>query len=89
MRQQISLIGDCLNLASSGSSASAGAKQLCTYLPGIFTDNTSIDPDRLIPTRILQPLAKAVPNLHSILSQRLTTKPLILLVLLVLIAKST
>jgi hypothetical protein len=56
MRQQISLIGDCLNLTSGGSSSvSAGAKQLCTYLPGIFTDNTSIDPDRLIPTRILQP----------------------------------
>lgn len=57
MRQQISLIGDCLNLtpSGSGSAASTGAKQLCSYLPGIFTDNTSIDPDRLIPTRILQP----------------------------------
>lgn len=56
LRQQISLIGDCLNLTSSGSgAASVGTKQLCTYIPGIFTDNTSIDPDRLIPTRFLQP----------------------------------
>jgi hypothetical protein len=56
MRQQISLIGDCLDFTSGGSdsSSSTGVKQLCAYIPGILTDNTSIDPDKLVPTKINQ-----------------------------------
>lgn len=58
-RQQISLIGDCLDFTQggNGSSSATGTKQLCAYIPGILTDNTSIDPDKLVPTRIDQ-LAK-------------------------------
>lgn len=58
-RQQISLIGDCLDLTPGGnsSSSSIGAKQQCVYIPGILTDNTSIDRDKLVPTQIDQ-LAK-------------------------------
>ncbi len=58
-RQQISLIGDCLDLTpgGNGSSSSTGVKQLCAYIPGILTDNTSIDRDKLVPTKIDQ-LAK-------------------------------
>ncbi len=49
MRQQISLIGECLD----GSRSSlTGAKQLCAYTPGVITDNNSIDPDKLVPTKI-------------------------------------
>ncbi len=48
-RQQISFIGDCLN----GAVSSTGAKQICTYLPGLKTDESSIDPNTLIPRRIL------------------------------------
>jgi hypothetical protein len=53
-RQQISLIGDCLDFTpgGNGSPSPTGAKQLCAYIPGILTDNTSIDPDKLVPTRI-------------------------------------
>jgi hypothetical protein len=47
-RQQISFIGDCLN----GSVSSTGAKQICTYTPGLKTDESSIDPKTLIPSRI-------------------------------------
>ncbi len=55
-RQQISLIGDCLDFTAggNGSSSATGTKQICTYIPGILTDNTSIDPDKLVPTKINQ-----------------------------------
>jgi hypothetical protein len=47
-RQQISFVGDCIN----GALSPTGAKQLCTYLPGLKTDESSIDPNTLIPRRI-------------------------------------
>jgi hypothetical protein len=48
-RQQISFIGDCIGVAPSPT----GVKQICTYLPGLKTDESSIDPKTLIPRRIL------------------------------------
>ncbi len=48
-RQQISFIGDCI----SGIVSPTGVKQICTYLPGLKTDESSIDPKTLIPRRIL------------------------------------
>jgi hypothetical protein len=48
-RQQISFVGDCLN----GVTSPTGVKQICTYLPGLKTDESSIDPGTLIPRRIL------------------------------------
>lgn len=55
MRLQLSLIGDCLDFTSGGknSSSSTGAKQICVYTPGILTDNSSIDPGKLVPTKIV------------------------------------
>ena len=50
-RQQISFIGDCI----SGIGPSTGAKQICTYLPGLKTDESSINPQTLIPSRVLAP----------------------------------
>lgn len=48
-RQQISFVGDCI----AGVGPTTGAKQLCTYLPGLKTDESSIDPKTLIPRRFL------------------------------------
>jgi hypothetical protein len=50
-RQQISFIGDCIVGVGPGT----GAQQLCTYLPGLKTDESSIDPKTLIPRRFLTP----------------------------------
>lgn len=50
-RQQISFVGDCIN----GVGPATGAKQLCSYLPGLKTDESSIDPKTLIPRRFLTP----------------------------------
>jgi hypothetical protein len=50
-RQQISFVGDCIT----GVGPATGAKQLCTYLPGLKTDESSIDPKTLIPRRFLAP----------------------------------
>jgi hypothetical protein len=49
-RQQISFVGDCIN----GVPSPTGVKQICSYLPGLKTDESSIDPKTLIPRRILQ-----------------------------------
>lgn len=52
-RQQISFTGDCLAGMNNGNSVSpTGEKLICTYLPGLKTDESSIDPQKLIPTRI-------------------------------------
>ena len=52
-RQQISFTGDCLVGMNNGNSVSpTGEKLICTYLPGLKTDESSIDPQKLIPTRI-------------------------------------
>jgi hypothetical protein len=50
MEIKISMIGDCL---SDGSSPAIEG-QLCVYTPGIATDRSSIDPNKLIPTGITQ-----------------------------------
>ena len=53
MRQQISFTGDCLAGMNNGNSVSpTGEKLICTYLPGLKTDESSIDPQKLIPTQI-------------------------------------
>jgi hypothetical protein len=52
MRQQISFVGDCLT-PPNDATPQAG-KQLCTFLPGLKTDQTSIDPERQVPTRLPQ-----------------------------------
>jgi hypothetical protein len=52
MRQQLSFVGDCEALAID--SAPQAGKQICTFVPGIKTDITSIDPDRQVPTRLTQ-----------------------------------
>ncbi len=53
-RQQLSFVGDCLPGSAGAATASAtGTKQICTYLPGLKTDETSVDSQTLIPSRIL------------------------------------
>lgn len=53
MRQQISFTGDCLVGMNNGNSISpTGEKLICSYLPGLKTDESSIDPQKLIPTQI-------------------------------------
>ena len=53
MRQQISFTGDCLpGMRNNGAVSATGDKLICTYLPGLKTDEASIDPKILIPTRI-------------------------------------
>ncbi len=52
MRQQLSFVGTCLT-APNGSQTVDSTK-LCTFIPGIRTDNTSIDPKLQIPTRFIQ-----------------------------------
>jgi hypothetical protein len=47
-RQQISFVGDCIN----GIVSPTGVKEICTYVPGLKTDESSIDPKTLIPSRI-------------------------------------
>lgn len=50
-RQQISFVGDCITGVGPGT----GPAQLCTYLPGLKTDESSIDSKTLIPRRFLTP----------------------------------
>jgi hypothetical protein len=51
-RQQISLVADCLP----GIANNPGIPgQLCSYLPGLKTDETAINPQTLLPTRFLAP----------------------------------
>jgi hypothetical protein len=52
LRKQISLIGDCLP-TNQDNSDTTSVKRQCTYIPGIFTDNTSIKPDLLLPARMI------------------------------------
>jgi hypothetical protein len=48
LRIQLSLTGSCIL-------PGGNPEQQCTYTPGLFTDNKSINPDFLVPTRIFQP----------------------------------
>jgi hypothetical protein len=48
LRIQLSLTGACILPGKN-------PEQQCTYTPGLFTDNNSINPDFLVPTRIFQP----------------------------------
>jgi hypothetical protein len=53
LRQQISFTGDCLpGMGNRGAASATGETPICSYLPGLKTDETSIDQQRLIPTRI-------------------------------------
>ncbi|PSB56261.1 hypothetical protein [Chamaesiphon polymorphus] len=53
MRQQISFTGDCFAGMNGGSSVSAtGEKLICSYLPGLKTDESTINQQTLLPTRI-------------------------------------
>ena len=53
LRQQISFTGDCLpGSGNSGAASATGETKICSYLPGLKTDEASIDTQRLIPTRI-------------------------------------
>jgi hypothetical protein len=52
MRQQISFTGDCLPGSGNNTVSATGDKLICSYLPGLKTDEASIDTQRLIPTRI-------------------------------------
>ncbi len=52
LRQQISFTGDCLPGMGNGAASATGETPICSYLPGLKTDESSIDPQRLIPTRI-------------------------------------
>ena len=47
LKIQLSLTGSCIL-------PSGNPDNQCTYTPGIFTDNSSINPDFLVPTRIFQ-----------------------------------
>jgi hypothetical protein len=48
LKIQLSLTGSCIFPGSD-------SNDQCTYTPGLVTDNTSINPDFLVPTRVLQP----------------------------------
>jgi hypothetical protein len=53
LRQQLSFTGDCLpGMGNRGAAAATGETPICSYLPGLKTDEASIDQQRLIPTRI-------------------------------------
>lgn len=52
LRQQISFTGDCLPGMGNGAVSTTGETPICSYLPGLKTDESSIDQQRLIPTRI-------------------------------------
>jgi hypothetical protein len=60
MRQQISFVGDCL-VSPSGTTATSGSKQLCSYVPAFITDTSSIDPKQLIPRAFFQPSGFGAP----------------------------
>ncbi len=49
-RQQISFVADCLP-GVTGLDPTTGPRPICSYIPGLKTDETSIDPRTLIPTR--------------------------------------
>ncbi len=52
MRQQISFVGDCLPNANGSPKVSAtGQKLVCTFVPGLKTDEATIDRKQLLPTR--------------------------------------
>jgi hypothetical protein len=51
-RQQTSFVADCLPGIST-TPATNGQPQICTYIPGLKTDESSINPQTLIPTRFL------------------------------------
>jgi hypothetical protein len=53
-RQQITVVADCLP-GIANNPAPAGQKQLCSYIPGLKTDETAINPQTLLPTRFLNP----------------------------------
>jgi hypothetical protein len=53
-RQQISVVADCLP-GIANAPAPVGQKQLCSYIPGLKTDETAINPQTLLPTRFLNP----------------------------------
>lgn len=53
-RQQISVVADCLT-GIANNPAPVGQKQLCSYIPGLKTDETAINPQTLLPTRFLNP----------------------------------
>ncbi len=50
-RQQISFIGDCL-VDSVAVPSTTTVKPICSYTPGLKTDESSINPQKLIPTKI-------------------------------------
>jgi hypothetical protein len=52
LRQQLSFTGDCLPGMGNGATSTTGETLICSYLPGLKTDESSIDRERLIPTRI-------------------------------------
>jgi hypothetical protein len=47
LKIQLSLTGSCIL-------AGGSSEQQCSYTPGLVTDNNSINPDFLVPTRVLQ-----------------------------------
>ncbi len=53
-RQQITVVADCLP-GIANTPAPAGQRQLCSYIPGLKTDETAISPQTLLPTRFLNP----------------------------------
>jgi hypothetical protein len=53
-RQQISVVADCLP-GIANSPGISGQRQICSYIPGLKTDETAISPETLLPTRFLNP----------------------------------
>jgi hypothetical protein len=53
-RQQISVVADCLP-GIANSPGIPGQRQICSYIPGLKTDETTISPETLLPTRFLNP----------------------------------